>query len=155
MLRARRGLHSGHGVSQAANDARISGAYTSEAIDSPLLELLEGDVCRGRRRVEVESVGVLLLFVTAVEELLLAVVDVPPFCVYPVEVLSEHGDCRVEGKKERKNSVHDQLILVKFNAVWRGVGRVWGPSWFGRRAWTRCAPRFPLRQGQLSQSGIS
>lgn len=77
----------------------ISGACTSETVDCPLLELLEGYVCCGRRRVEVESVRVLLLFVTAVDELLLAVVDVPPFCVYPVVVLSEHGDCRVEGKK--------------------------------------------------------
>lgn len=134
---------------------RISGACTSETVDCPLLELLEGYVCRGRSRVEVESVRVLLLFVNAVDELLLAVVDVPPFCVYPVVVLSEHGDCRVEGQK--KNNVHGQSILVKFDAVWTLEGswpRV-GTLWFGRRAWTRCAPRFPLRQGQLSQSGIS
>lgn len=76
------------------------GACTSEAVDCPLLELLEGDVCRGRRRVEVESVGILLLLVPAVDELLLAVVDMPPFGVYPIEVLPEHVDSRVEGKRQ-------------------------------------------------------
>lgn len=78
----------------------MSGAYTSETVDCPLLELLEGDVCRGRRRVEVEPVGILLLFVTAVDELLFAVVDMPPLGVYPVEVLPEHVDSRVEGKRQ-------------------------------------------------------
>lgn len=78
----------------------MSGACTSETVDCPLLELLEGDVCSGRRRVEVESVGILLLFVTAVDELLLAVVDVPPFGVYPVEVLPEHADSRVECRRQ-------------------------------------------------------
>lgn len=78
----------------------LSGVCTSETVDCPLLELLEGDVCSGRRRVEVESVGVLLLFVTAVDELLLAVVDVPPFGVYPVEVLPEHTDSRVECRRQ-------------------------------------------------------
>lgn len=98
------------------------GNCTSETVDCPLLKLLEGDVCRGRRRVEVESVGILLLFITTVDKLLLAVVDVPPFCVYSVEVLSEHVDCRVQG---RKQVVHDQSILVDSKAVWRGVDRGW------------------------------
>lgn len=80
---------------------------TSETVDCPLLKLLEGDVCRGRRRVEVESVGILLLLVPAVDELLLAVVDMPPFGVYPVEVLPEHVDSRVEGR----TIIHDPLIL--------------------------------------------
>lgn len=97
--------------------ASIVGACTSEAVDCPLLELLEGDVCRGRRRVEVEPVGILLLLVTAVDELLFAVVDVPPFWVYPVEILSEHVDCGAEGR----SGLHDQSILVNSKAVRRGV----------------------------------
>lgn len=88
-----------------SNTTRIGCECTSETVDCPLLELLEGDVCRGRRRVEVESVGVLLLFITAVDELLLAVIDVPPFCVYSVEVLPEHIDCRVQGKKKQKSTI--------------------------------------------------
>lgn len=83
------------GLARHSERLVTSSACTPESVDCPLLELLEGDVCRGRRRVEVESVWVLLLFVTAVDELLLAVVDMPTFGVYPVEVLPEHDDSRV------------------------------------------------------------
>lgn len=121
--------------------ASINGAYTSEAVDCPLLKLLEGDVCGGRRRVEVEPVGILLLPVTAVDELLLAVVDVPPFWVYPVEVLPEHVDCGVEGRK----SLHDQSILVNSPRLSGGElsARV-GPLVWETRLDALC-PRIPIK----------
>lgn len=116
----------------------ISSVCTSETVDCPLLELLEGDVCRGRRRVEVEPVGILLLFVPAVDELLLAVVDMPPFGVYPVEVLPEHFDGRVESKK----TIHDPLILCNTKAVCSEGSCPRVEPLVGRRAWTRCAKGF-------------
>lgn len=60
-----------------------------------MFKLLEGYVCCWWHRVEVESVRILLVFVDAVDELLLAVVDMTLLCGYSVKVLSEHIDWRV------------------------------------------------------------
>jgi hypothetical protein len=64
---------------------------TSQTINRPLFELLEGDVCRRWGSIEVEPVGVLLFLVGWVGELLLAMVEASaPLRIYAIEVLSEH-----------------------------------------------------------------
>ena len=66
---------------------------TSETVDGPLLELLEGDF-RGRGRgVEIQPVRVFLRFVEGVGELFFLVVeDVAAFGVDAVTALADHLD---------------------------------------------------------------
>lgn len=63
---------------------------TSQPVDCPLFELLEGDICSGRHRVEVEPVGVRRLLCARVGKLAFSVVDMASFRVNSIVVLSEH-----------------------------------------------------------------
>lgn len=66
--------------------------HTPQPINGPLLELLEGDLSRRRRVVQVQTVRVVLLLVDWYGELPFFVVDsCPAFGVDTVGVLSNHG----------------------------------------------------------------
>lgn len=78
-------------VTKVKGDGRQGVWRTSQTVNGPLLKLLEGDVCGGRRRVEIESVWVLLLLVGGFDMLPLARVDMASLWIDAVVVGSEHG----------------------------------------------------------------
>lgn len=66
--------------------------HTLQPINGPLLKLLEGDLSRRRRVIQVQTVRVVLLLVDWYGELPFFVVDsCPAFGVDTVGVLSNHG----------------------------------------------------------------
>lgn len=75
---------------------------TSQSIDSPLLELFERDLGRGRDFIEAQAVRVVLLFVVcgSCELFLLVINRTSPFRVNSMMVLSYH-DCSQSLSVER------------------------------------------------------
>lgn len=65
-------------------------SLTSQPVNCPLFKLLKGDICSGRRHVEVESVGVRRLLCCRVSKLAFSVVNMASFRVNSIVVLSEH-----------------------------------------------------------------
>lgn len=65
---------------------------TLQSVDRPLFKLLEGDLCRRRHLVEVETMWVFLLLVYRGRELLLPVVDdCPSLGINPMHILPDHS----------------------------------------------------------------
>ena len=64
---------------------------TSQAIDSPLLKLLQRDINCWRHKVKVQAMSVVEILICRCRELLLSMVDiVPPFRIDACEILSDH-----------------------------------------------------------------
>lgn len=85
-------MRGGLGGALVAEGAGLELGEHAQAVDGPLLELLEGDVCGGGDGVEVQAVRVFDIFVGGGSELLLGVVQVcAPLGVYSRGALTDHG----------------------------------------------------------------
>lgn len=80
--------------------------HTLQPVDGPLFKLLEGDLSRWRRVVQIQTMRVILLLVGGRGELSLLVIDgCPAFGINPMGVLSNHGvECAISARDVKLES---------------------------------------------------